>query len=1220
MRQTGYPLCGAMALCLAVSSAAALNFSIQPQSPNPPDNQPNDNQPNDNPLAAQPQILFNRNIRPILSNNCFKCHGPDSAAREADLRLDSRQGATALTEDGLAAIVPGDAAASELIRRITASDPDDRMPPAETKKELTNEEIALLRRWIDEGAKWQDHWAFIPPTEPTLPVVQLTDWPINTIDTFVLARMEREGLSPSPIADRATLIRRLTFTLTGLPPTLEEIDAFQRDTAPGAYERVVDRLLASEHFGERMANDWLDAARYADTNGYHHDDFRTMWPWRDWVIQSFNDNKPYDVFTTEQLAGDLLENPTRDQIIATGFSRNHGISDEGGAIDAEYLVEYAADRVATTSTVFLGLTMECARCHDHKFDPISQEDYYSLFAFFNSVEEQGVPARDPARSFAYSPTITAPSPEQEQSLESTTKEIEALRAQRDAPDSSEAQAQAQWEQARRTEHKINWSLPEPVAATSSEGSDIAFLDDRSFKVTGKDPDTDIHTITLKTNETNLRLLRLDVFAEAENGNGSAGRAVHGNAVLSGIDLQVQSLTDPTQAQTITFTDAWANHEQPNGDFDIHNIVGQPTGEGWAINGHNVKGDRVALFVADQPFGYPGGSQLTVRLHYESRYTKHVIGRARIGVSPADDAIAESLPLITRDWFRVGPFESKTADEAFDTAFGPESTAYIAPDQPIKDTDKRWRHAPDVKDAQVFPLTGERRAFYFGRTYFTPVARTLNASLGSDDAIRVYLNGNELLANNTRRGAAPDQDTVALNLAAGENTVVIKIVNDGGPAGFYFKATDTQPDAPIEIEPLALIDPTLRSDSLNEALAFAYRFNKSPVYRALTEQIDALSAQRAAIEKAIPVTMVMKERPEPKQTYVLMRGSYLAPDENRPVDRVAPPAIAPWPDNAPPNRLGLAQWIVSPDNPLTARVAVNRFWQTIFGTGIVKTSENFGSQSEWPSHPDLLDHLAITFIDSGWNTKALIKSYVMSATFRQSSNLTPTLIERDPENRLLARGPRKRLSAEMIRDQALAAAGLLQPNVGGPPVKPYQPPGLWAERAIPSSNTKTFVPDTGDKLYRRSMYTFWKRSAPPPQMATFDAPEREFCVVRRGVTNTPLQALILMNDETYIEASRVLAARVIYDAKPTNNQSPDEARIDMMFRLVTARHPSPKESAILLEALNNHKARYLQDESAATALLSYGQAPNPTEIPPAQLAAYTMLASSILNLHETITNN
>ena len=1165
--------------------------------------------------AVDRSVDFSRDIAPILSDRCFKCHGPDEAAREetGGLRLDSFEGATAILEDGGQAIVPGDPVRSLVMQRLRAGSERHRMPPPDSNLTISEDEIALIERWIASGEAYTKHWAFVPPVKAEVPEVAGDAWCRNEIDHFVLAELERRGIKPSPEADRATLLRRVYLDLTGLPPTPEQIDAFVGDARADAYERVVDELLASAHYGERMALMWLDVARYADTNGYHHDNERSQWPWRVWVIDAFNDNKPFDQFVVEQIGGDEIPDATLDQRIATGFCRNHPMTDEGGAIDEEYRMEYAADRVETMSNAFLALTMNCTRCHDHKFDPLTQEDYYSLFSFFNSTTEKGLYDRAQGdRDKAFPPFIKAPTAEQSLALEATGAKIADMTARMEGPIDGLDEQQAAWEAALQAEHAVSWVPTEVTRAVSTGASMLEVLDDGSVLATGKNPDSDMHELRVHTDAASLNLIALEVLPDVTMFEGRVGRAPNGNGVLSGLKVEAVSAVDPTQTQAVKFAYAWADVEQDNGDFDVLNVLRADDPLGWAVNGHGQDGPRVAIFVSDTPFGFEGGTDLQVTLEYQSPYAQHVFGRVRLLAGSAE-SVRAVLPVVERDWFIAAPFEAASGDEAFETAYGPESITRLDLDEGFGEGGKvRWVHRHDVINGQAVAFDGERRAFYLARTYFSPHPRQIELSLGSDDAIRVFLNGVELLANNARRGVAPDQEKLTVDLPAGESVLVVKIVNDGGPGGVYAQRLD---EVPLHIAPVALLDEKDRTPAHAAALRQGYRERLSPAYRLLREQLAAAQAEEAEIESAIPNVMVMDELPEPLETFVLNRGQYDHPDKSRPVGRTTPKVLNPWPEGAPQNRYGLGLWLVSDDNPLTARVAVNRFWQTVFGLGLVKTADDFGMQGELPSHPALLDWLAVDFREHGWDVKRLVRQMVTSSTYRQSSVVRTDLAELDPENRLLARASRRRLPAELVRDNALAAAGLLNDEVGGASVRPYQPAGLWEERSMPVSNTRVFKRDTGDKLYRRGMYTFWKRSAPPPQMANFDAPTREYCVALRSVTNTPVQALTLMNDETYLEIARVLAARVWSEVQ--GDEAIDE-RLGRMFRLATGRSPETDELEVLRSSYEFALERYREAPEDAQALLSYGEIERDMEIDLAEYAALTIVANIVLNLDETVT--
>ncbi len=974
------------------------------------------------------KIEFGRHVRPILSENCFTCHGSDAKARRARLRLDVREGALAERGEGIFAIVPGKPDSSELYRRITADDPADRMPRSKTGEKLSDHQIALLRQWIEQGAEYEDHWAFIPPTRPPLPKVNQADWPRNEIDHFILARLEKEGLAPGGEADRRTLIRRVTLDLTGLPPTPAEVDAFVADKSPNAYEELVDRLLGSPRFGEHMARFWLDAARYGDTHGLHLDNYREIWPYRDWVIGAFNSNLPFDRFVTEQLAGDLLPDPTLDQQVATGFNRCHVTTNEGGSIDEEVYVRNVLDRVTTTGTVFLGLTFECARCHDHLYDPLTSKEFYQFFAFFNSLDGPAMDGnkKDPA------PVVKVPTPEAQAKLAELGQSIA------------------------RIEGRISGPVPELDARQAAWEAEL-----------------------------------------------------------------VEKLAGQSQA------------------------------------------------AAAVKFG---------------------------------------------PWHSLGPFTAGSSKEAFTTAFPPEQQIDLEKTYPVQqgnDGQLKWVRRPKWVDGQVHALSGENAATYLFRTIAAPDARQITLSLGSDDTITVWLNGRQVLAKEVYRGVAPDQEKLTVPLDAGENRLLMKICNGGGAYGFYFR-TAAEPIAPPDVVQALEIAPQQRSDAQRTVLRTHYRRRCWPEFKELEAQRVRLRQQEKQLNDSVPTTLVFRERAQPREAFILKRGEYDQHGEK--VGRDTPSALPPMSEDLPRNRLGLAKWLLDPGHPLTSRVTVNRFWQQCFGTGIVKTSENFGQQGEFPSHAELLDWLAVQFPADGWDVKKLIRRLVTSATYRQASRVTPELSQRDPENRLLARGPRFRLDAEMLRDQALSVSGLLVQKLGGPGVKPPQPDGLWFAVGYSGSNTVRFVKDAGpEKVYRRSIYTFWKRTSPPPQMNTFDAPSREACAVRRERTNTPLQALLLLNDPQYVEAARRLAELAIKEAAADG-----EARAAYMFKCATGRAPDPADLADLIGAHREQLAHYEASPEEANKLIAVGESKPEASLDPAELAAWTMVANLILNLDEVIT--
>lgn len=1032
--------------------------------------------------GAERPVDFDRDIRPILSDNCFTCHGPDEKQRQAALRLDTREGLFA-ERSGYRIVVPGDPAQSRLYQRVSHANKALRMPPPYSNRSLTDKQIELIRNWIAQGAPWREHWAYQPPKRAPLPQVRNTSWPRNPIDYFVLARLEAENLRPSPEADRITLLRRLSFDLTGLPPTPAEVEAFLRDRSPNAYERQVDRLLASPHFGERMAMMWLDLARYADTHGYHIDSHRDMSPWRDWVIRAFNRNMPYDQFIVEQLAGDLLPNATIEQRIATGFNRNHMINFEGGAIPEEYLNEYVADRVETVSTAFLGMTMQCARCHDHKYDPIRQKEFYQLYAFFNNVPEEGLDGR---RGNA-KPYLELPSAAQRQRLQELSQQI----CEREAalPDKTIAELQAEWEKTRLAKFP-----PDPRAGIAVHYEFDGSLGDVSGGYR--------HATVLR--------------GEVAFGAGQVGRSV-----------------------------------EFSGETHVR------YGDVPALNGGPFTLAVWVRYSGIQPFAI---------LH-------------KIDTS----AGRRGLELALDETIHVG--DLKRGAYLYFRLFDGKGALEIRTRERILQGE--WHHVAIVYDGSA--SAGGVKLYLNGELDNVVVVRD---GLGGSWAVEAPLEtGNKEVAL-PYKGRLDDLRIYSRVLEAGE-IAVLAIHN---------------PIRSILAEPAAR-----RSKEQKEALRRYFLAYEAPesLRRAYAE-LRALEREKEELIKAIPTAMVMEEMEEPRETWVLGRGDYRNKVEK--VEPGVPAVLPPLPANAPRNRLGLARWLVDPTHPLTARVAVNHFWQMYFGTGLVKTAEDFGSQGEPPSHPELLDWLATEFIRTGWDVKAMQRLIVTSATYRQASRLTPELLQKDPENRLLARGPRFRLPAEMIRDNALAVSGLLNREMYGRAVFPYQPKNVWEDIAYGDVySAQKYVQSHGKDLYRRSLYTFWKRTAPPPAMILFDAPDREKCIARRPRTNTPLQALALLNDATYVEAARALATRILREAG-----NGTAARIRYGFRLVTGRTPSAGEIQAVARVVEGALPRFRNRPEAAAQLLAVGEFPADPDLASPELAAWTAAASVLLSMDETIT--
>lgn len=1042
-------------------------------------------------VVGQQEIDFNRDIRPILSDRCWACHGPDAGSRKLKLRLDSEAAATADLGGGRRAIQPGHPDQSELIRRVHSTDEWERMPPVATGSPLTDREKDLLREWILQGAKWQGHWAFLPPKLPAVPTWrqdqrgQGGEGGRNPIDTFVRQRWERAGLVGAPEADRLTLLRRVTLDLTGLPPTRLETEAFLRDRSPNAFERVVDRLLASPRYGERMAFRWLDVARYADTSGYQSDRERQMWRWRDWVIDSFNRNQPWDDFVVEQLAGDLLPGATVDQRVATGFNRNHRGNSEAGIIAEEYAVEYAIDRVDTMATAFLGLTAGCARCHNHKYDPLSQREYYQLYAYFNSIPENGLHLR----AGNTPPILIAPTGPQQREMAAIDRQIAALAKPLERHERELLNGQRQWERG-LTEN--DYWYP---------GLGLVTRFDFESRWNGE-----VHGTPGFSPGILGQALTLDGRSELRSR--AAGSWTESSPVTISVWVKPEKqqegalLTLATRAPGKRFDNDSEDGEGPWIDRGLGLFL-TPRGIRWMmVRDWGFDSIRVETKEPLQP-----GRWYHIAARYDGRLTAE-------GVSVYLDGRRQQLKV-----------ERSSIAEPF-----------------------------QIRDSWVIggAESSHRRQFK-----------------GQIDELRVF--------------DLPLQEPAIVRLADSRSLLALK------RAG--------------------------ARDLLRSAFQAKLAMAGSGSAARLLRRTEELRRQRERIEAEAPSVMVMEDLPQPRAAHVLRRGSYDAPGE--PVTRGVPAILPPLPTDAPSNRLGLARWLVRPDHPLLARVTVNRFWQMFFGVGLVKTTEDFGSQGEWPSHPELLDWLAVNFVRGSlpnavqaWDVRALIRAIVTSATYRQSSRVSAESLARDPENRLLTRAPRLRLPAEMIRDQALFTSGLLVEKLGGPSVKPYQPAGLWEEM---SSSGLAYQQDHGEKLYRRSLYTYWKRTIAPPLMANFDGATRDTCSVRETRTNTPLQALNLMNDPAFLEAARFLALRSIREggAQPTS-------RLTHAFRLVLTRAPRPRELEVLTDRLRVNLAAFQADPDSARRLLSVGEKRGDPRIDLPGLAAYTVVASLILNLDEALT--
>ena len=995
-------------------------------------------------------VEFNRDIRPILSDNCFSCHGPDKNQRKAKLRLDTPEGAFGEL-DGKHPVVPKKPGDSEMIRRITSNDPDEKMPPPDSEKKITPQQIALLRLWVQQGAKWEGHWSYLPPQRAPLPKVKNKKWPRNPIDYFILAKLESKKLKPSPEAGKRILIRRLSFDLTGLPPTAPEVENFLDDTSPDAYEKVVNRLFDSPHFGERMAMRWLDLVRYADTVGYHGDQNVSIWPYRDYVIKSFNANKPFDQFTTEQLAGDLLPNATLEQKIASGYNRLNMMTGEGGAQDKEYRAKYAADRVRTTSAVWLGSTMGCCECHDHKFDPFTTKDFYSFEAIFADLNEKGYYPGGDWEPFLQVPT--EPQAAKKKDLEKTISELETtLRTStqelRDAQPLWEKKTLSDLEKEERL-----WHAQKPDQLVSKGGAKLDIQDDLSVLASGENPANDDYTITLRTDLPQITAVRLEALTHESFPNKGLSRG-NGNFVLTGFEVET---TKPggTAPQKIKIAKAIADYEQKDQPISAA-IDGKPE-TGWAVDGHTQSKNHQAIFILAEPVVGGTNTTLTIRLNHESVYAQHNIGHFRLSLT------SENNP-------------------SFLITTIPENILAIVK-SPAESRDEKQKI--------------ELEKFY--------------------------------------RGIAPELEETR-------------------------------------------------------------------------KQLAETKKQNEDLTKQIPTTLV-SDSIKPREIRILRRGNWM--DEGGEIVVPALPRFLPQPEikDRRLTRLDLGKWLVSRENPLTARVFVNRWWKLYFGTGLSKVLDDIGSQGEWPTHPELLDFLALEF-SRDWDVKKILKLMVSSSAYRQSSLANEKIREIDPFNSLLARQSRFRLDAEMVRDNALVLSGLLSPTMLGRSTKPYQPAGYYAQLNFPK---REYEADKGDNQYRRGVYTHWQRTFLHPMLMAFDAPSREECTAERPRSNTPLQSLTLLNDPTFVEAARVFAEKIIEQG----GANPSE-RLRWAYERAMSREPKKEELKTLTELYEKHLEKYKSDKDAAEKILTVGDSPARKEIDKAELAAWTSVSRTILNLHETIT--
>ncbi|OUT58411.1 MAG: hypothetical protein CBB71_13205 [Rhodopirellula sp. TMED11] len=1049
--------------------------------------------------AAKGSVDFNRDIRPILSDKCFLCHGPAESTREAELRLDKREDAV-----DAGAFEPGDAEASELIVRVLTDDPDSIMPPPGSNKQLTDREKQLLQDWVNQGAAYADHWSFVPAKMAAGKVTG------NPVDHFVRKRLAATGLKPSPAADLRTLIRRVSLDLTGLPPTTDQVEAFlaaaKQHGREVAYETLVDELLSSPAYGERMAVAWMDAARYGDTSVMHADGPRDMWPWRDWVINAYNKNMPFDQFTIEQIAGDLIPEATMEQKVASGFNRNHATSDEGGAFAEELRVEYVVDRVQTTSTVWLGLTMECGQCHDHKYDPISQNEYYQFFAYFNNTADPGMQTRNGNQS----PVVEVFDQERQEKLAGLNQQVEDRQKGLDQYPATIGDQFAQWLE----KHGKQEEAPSEEAPSEEALSDEAPSDEPS-----------------------------------------------------------EPVADPTAGLA-----CWLPMRDLKGNRRVDYVTGQ-----------------VLQTVSGKP-------QVAKRGESEDQALK-LDGRTRLEWSQQSPQLSHDKPWTMSAWIKWDGKSSGAVFSKMDVGNGYRGydlwiqgsgigTHFINqwPSNAIKVVSKgglvkdKWQHVVVTYDGS---MKAAGVAIYIdGDSAEGAVeADTLTGTTHTDTAFR-------LAARSTGGNWAGEVDDIRLYeraLSADEVGLAQQPIKDFLLASAADQRTELQTSI-------------LRSEYLQ---------HHDGEYQKLVDQFAGLVKQRDGLIQKKTTSMIMQDNPanRMRMTYILDRGQYDSPKKEKAIEPGVPAALPALPEGAPANRLGLAQWLTMPEHPLTSRVAVNRHWMMLFGEGLVRTVSDFGAQGTPPSHPELLDYLAVDFVDSGWDVKRMIRQMVLSQTYQQSSRVLPAHLEDDPQNIWLARSPRFRLQGEFIRDQALSISGLLTDSVGGPGVKPYQPPNIWNEVSL--NGGLRYRMDDGDKLYRKSMYTYWKRSAPMPNMMIFDAPSREKCVVQRARTNTPLQALVTLNDPQFVEAARGLAERLIA------HSDADEKRFDYAYQLATSRPATEKELAVLAQLLEQQRQRFAKSKDLAEEFLKVGSSQRDNTIDPVEHAAWTVIAQIILNLDETL---
>ena len=1032
------------------------------------------------------KVSFNRDIRPIISNKCFFCHGPSEKSRKANLRLDLEDEAFR-EKDGIAAFVRNSLEDSEAWHRIISDDPDEVMPPPKFKKELTKAEINTIKTWIEQGAEWEGHWAFIPVKKSDEPKTEMPNWVRNPIDSFVLKTLKNNDMKPSPEADRRTLIRRVYFDLTGLPPTPKQINDFILDNSVNAFEKVVDQLMSSNAYAERMTLVWMDASRYGDTSVFHDDGPRDMWPWRDWVLNAYKNNMPFDQFSIEQLAGDLLPNSTDDQKIASGFNRNHATTDEGGVIAEEFRVEYVVDRVKTTGNVWMGLTMECAQCHDHKYDPITQEEYFKFYAFYNNNADPGMQTRRGNTA----PMLEIVTPERKKQLDDLIQKQKGLAA------------------------KLNGRKKEVVPEFTNWVKDAASnLDDNNSVLEPSDLIAHLPLDNFTNNKT-IDLVRETDSCQLQGNAKVIGQAKFGGGIkIEGNGfLEVKNFGNLEHNQSFSYG-AWVKIPRDN----FGGAILAKMDEGNDFRGYDLwmEGGKVGLHVINK---WPNNAL-------------KVISKSKVPV-------------------------------------------------------KKWTH----------------------------LFVTYNGN-GKVNGVEIYIDGK-------KQEKATQRDSLSQTIITDKPLRLGRRYNTAQTNGVeiddvrFYSRSLTQQEVQVlsdsdPISPILAIEENKRTKAQKEVLLSHYLESKDKTYQEIFRQKKNTDKSLSDLRSKKLTSMIMGDNPPNKmrKTYLLMRGQYASPDKSKEILPDTPAFLPPMKEDLPKNRLGLAKWLMDKDHPLTARVTVNRYWQTIFGRPLVATPGDFGSQGSWPTHPDLLSWLAKDFVDHGWNIKRTIKQMVMSSTYRQQSTTRPEHLQKDPTNLYHARAPRFRLMGEFVRDNALAISGLLNREFGGPGVKPYQPDGLWVEVSL--SGNRRFVRDNGEKLYRRSMYTYWKRSAPHPGLMAFDTPTRETCTLQRQRTNTPMQALVTLNDEQFVEASRAFAQRII--KSPAKNF---EDRVDWAFEMATG-HPADKlRKEVLKDAYHFQKENFTKEPARADELLKIGESIRDTNIDSKEHASWTILASMILNLDETL---